>query len=933
MSTNNLKNEINNEDSLISNNSSISFTDPFIQDLSKITKIYFISKNTEQKISEILCYLQSDSNLAANKIKILNYLQSLFEKVNFNSVIFSRKFTNDKEPLNLYQIIIYQYIFYTNSANSKNEEKNYRTNLQSLFTLLLSQITMKRDTYRYILSFLIIFINQKNILNEINKNEYLLNIYDMQDELNLKSEHLKRILDLLTIFYENSQSYNETPNYFFFSGDSDSRITIQNKENPRDHNKKILNLDDTLCIMLFIKVLPSEYIKAVFYKSTFCLLELKFNDENKKSIKINIDIDNNLTTSYTNKPLFQLLDSETNCVLIKFNKNKGVINSELYVGLNKIALPPIEDKTEKEKSGKIKDEIKEIVLFQNFIGICTNIIIYKEKKSDGLPKFLISKEEKNNNINKTQKKSAFNIKSIFPNGIYDEELFSYFIRAELKDQIDQKTLQNNFLTYNEKKINLNEFRDFANNNLIAIYLPTRVDLPSHCKDRPLTNTPQLILIDSINNLDAEFSTKYPPLNGLHTYSGINGDYSRIDGINNILPIIEIMVNNSELLTPENFLSYFKLLANYVFSPRYKNAIIKEDNSNFFISLSYFLEKIPNNYFNQELFEYFKLISDFFTLSNENDFLKLKKQFNNFILMNEKILFKFNENLQKDIINQVCLIAEKKYFKIDIIKLIKILLNYDKDKNYKFCCRKHAAYFNGDYSIMEPELSNRIKPIEKLFNIIFNKKLANNNLINFEESIYKNDNLYFLFHLLSVDISPCLKKSIINLATNMINIHTYNKFVTIFDENKNKIKDNDNELFDIVLFAFKTSMFDVKIDSLNLLLLIEEKNNGQNLKDKNKKVFLKNEILSIFLLDEANNLQNNNNEKSNELNNTNKLDNKKNKEKERNKEMIEEKKNEQKKDDLNNNDNQEKKKENKINENESKHTINIEEQNINNKNEI
>ena len=249
-------------------------------------------------------------------------------------------------------------------------------------------------------------------------------------------------------------------------------------------------------------------------------------------------------------------------------------------------------------------------------------------------------------------------------------------------------------------------------------------------------------------------------------------------------------------------------------------------------------------------------------------------------------------------------AEQNYFEIDIIKLIKILLNYDKDKNYKFCCQEHAQYFNGNYSIMDPELSNRIEPIEKLFEIIFKKKYEFQKKLD-EKTNNENNNLNFLFYLLSVDISPCLKKSIIRLIT---------KFVKIFDKNE--------ELFEIILFTFKTSMFDVKIDSLNLLLLIEDKNKGKNLNDNNKKVFLKNEILSIFLLDETNNLQNNNNEKSNELNNTNKLDNEENKEKETNKELIEEQKDEQKKDNSNNNDNQEKKEENKKNENEPKNTINI-----------
>ena len=61
--------------------------------------------------------------------------------------------------------------------------------------------------------------------------------------------------------------------------------------------------------MLFIMVLPSEYIKAVYPKVIFRLLEIRFNDK-KKNIGITIDIDNKLTTSYTNEPLYQLLDNK-----------------------------------------------------------------------------------------------------------------------------------------------------------------------------------------------------------------------------------------------------------------------------------------------------------------------------------------------------------------------------------------------------------------------------------------------------------------------------------------------------------------------------------------------------------------------------------------------------------------------------------------------
>ena len=141
-------------------------------------------------------------------------------------------------------------------------------------------------------------------------------------------------------------------------------------------------------MLIFIKILPSEYIKAVYNKITFKLFELRFTDSNNKPIYININSDNQLITPLKNDPLIQLLENETNCIVFKFNKKKTTINGEIQIGFHKVELPQIPLETGKGKNSKIKEEIKEIVLFKNFIGICSNIIIYKEKKGDGLPDFL-----------------------------------------------------------------------------------------------------------------------------------------------------------------------------------------------------------------------------------------------------------------------------------------------------------------------------------------------------------------------------------------------------------------------------------------------------------------------------------------------------------------------------------------------------------------
>ena len=392
-------------------------------------------------------------------------------------------------------------------------------------------------------------------------------------------------------------------------------------------------------------------------------------------------------------------------------------------------------------------------------------------------------------------------------------------------------------------------------------MPTRVDIPEIYNEYTLSNTPQLILQDPINNLDAKFQTTKPFLNGVHTYSIIQYDFGIIGEINKLLIIIELMANNKELLNNDNLNLYFNIISNFVFSSKYKNALIKENNSNFFINLSYFLEKIPDNYFNISLTEDFNLIL-YFLFINDNEFFELKTQFLNYILFNCKIFFKFNEEEQINMISTFCLYAKNKDIHIDIINIIKLLFNYDKENNYKFCCKNHANYFNDNYEIMKPELSKRIQAIEELIEIIFDKKyilnkekLNNNNNqnkinsscndLNTIEKKYDENNFYLLFYILTFDISPCLQKSIISLINKFIINYTYDIFFQTFARKM--------ELFYIILFVFTKSIFDVKIDALNLLFIIEN-NSKENIFENNKIffIFFRNHFLPIFLIEEKNN---------------------------------------------------------------------------------
>ena len=363
----------------------ISLSETILQDINsyKNKNIYIISKSFEQKIPDILYFLQNNLNLAVNKIQIIKYLQELFTTVKINSEIFLRKNSSDKEKLNLYEIIINQYICYANSSNFQKDEEDYRNELIILFDILLAQVSFNRESYHYILSFVLKYINEKNnnlsiVSKKINDNEEK----EDYDEFNLTADHLTRVLTLLQRFYQYIDINKQSLNYFFFSGESDSSIIIQNK-NSRKDNKKLLTLEDNLCVLMFIKVFPSEYIKTVHSNTTFNLLELKFNEKNKdKDISINIDSENNLITNFTSEKLAKLTENDTNSLLIKFKKKKK-IKVKLYLNGKKICY----NKDKEKEKDRDKEEVKEIVLFKNFIGICYNFMLFKTKKKEIFPKF------------------------------------------------------------------------------------------------------------------------------------------------------------------------------------------------------------------------------------------------------------------------------------------------------------------------------------------------------------------------------------------------------------------------------------------------------------------------------------------------------------------------------------------------------------------
>ena len=810
----------------------------------KEKNIYLITDSFEEKIPEILSFLmeQGKDYSIEKKIQILLYLQDLFKKVEFNTEIFSKK-KSLKENMNLFEIVINQYI--------TNDSKEYLSELKNMFILLINKISLDKKTYKYFFSFMIDYLNKKQKLN---------------------SENIAKTLELLTIYYTTLPQIKEKDDYIYFNDvlkegkNSDYLIKIQNKENTSFKKILTFNLDESLNILFFFKLIPKEIIKSIQPNNIIGLLELDFI-EKKNNFTLKLDNENNLiiNNATTEEKIIKLQENKNINVLLRFNYKENS-KIEIYVNAKKVEIKS--DQFEIKEKDKIKEkyEINSINFFNNFIGYCTNIIFFKNKKIEGLPKFFTTKQ----NVEITEKPKATSISALFEmpvekkfreeivvtknlvKGLYNEDLLNILLKQELKEEVEQNYINNIFLNKIQDKTPLTDIKDFYD-KIISIYTPFRHERKND----------EIILRDSISNLDVGFNTKNN-LNGIHIFNPLLEDFNNIGGLNHFIPMVELMLNEESLLTSENLHSFLNLLS-VIIIPYYKHYLNNEKNYYFFSSLSIFLEKIDDKFFSSDIVECIvnisiKLLEE---LSDDN-FKEINENFQSYILFDEKLLFKCKIEDQKKILEQIRTVLNLYFLKkidfvnIDIIKIINIMLYYDKEHYTKYCCKIHAEYFNNsnkEKEIMKPELSQTLQTLEYILKLIF-KKYSDEPIRDIKIGLSKTGkDIISLFTVLTLGVSPCLQKCIIQLFIEFFedNIEQAFKYVNLLDK--------DGIIFEVCLFVLKSSIFDYKCDIINFINLLLRMKFNLNSKNKGKdkeilasiksngvyEVFMKNYILPFYLL--------------------------------------------------------------------------------------
>ena len=467
------------------------------------------------------------------------------------------------------------------------------------------------------------------------------------------------------------------------------------------------------------------------------------------------------------------------------------------------------------------EKLDNITLFENLIGRVNSVLFCGNTLNSDLIKFF--------GISQGFHKIKYLYKFLLS---LDNNYYKYS-----HDYKYYKKFKNIGLNKSLSKININAEEQNIK-NIVGLFCPFTYDEIKNQID------------DVFGNYIAVISTKD---DGVNNYIKYSKNIEQIGDINNLLPIMEIMLlshnpnklwssinmnNDAEienLLTEDILLKYMHIIKKIITGN--KTNLISANNSKFFSHLGLFLEKFPSKIFTKTILNiFYEIGKETFQYTETNDKNKVSYTFVHMVLLNEKIFSKFSEENQLKLWDDINKFFTSDYSQLkdslNISKICLLLRFYDKDRYNKYCCKKHANLFKLSEediinNIMDPDMNTKV---EKLFETI---QLYVNILSNESDTVN-------LFKLLSLDLSPCLQKKIIKTYQHFFDNHKISEEIKVIALD-NLINNNFFEIFEYVL---SVSLLDVRIELLDLFRIISIK-----YKEKIEKYIKENELVIMEYLGE------------------------------------------------------------------------------------
>ena len=459
--------------------------------------------------------------------------------------------------------------------------------------------------------------------------------------------------------------------------------------------------------------------------------------------------------------------------------------------------------------------IKYINFFNNFYGEVSSIFMFSQRES-GNPGV-------NNSSYLSQLKN-------YSEGLWKKSKVDSFLKVlTTYDSINKENTSNKNKNDDKKRITLLD-------NLVFMFTPMNT-----------SNRRPNIVEDVFGKFQMQFNGNIR----VHKNQFYQKKLLLVGGFSNFYPIAEMFLIYPEILTEQNFEIFLKTIGNIL---NYRKQNLKIVNkSKLFKIVSMFMEKYPKKVYTENILnELFSLAKTLFINNLETEC----SNYFNYILLNEKILSKYSENLQSTFWNKLFLFCQSDITQVQTFlnmnRLCLILRFYDRNKYKEMCCQEHLDIVKKEYigsqKIMNPNMNTKLSQLKDIMNLIIDSS--------------ESDNALAFFKLLTLDLSPCLILFIINI------------FIKAFDKPINEEWKNDfvkkliEAKYEVIIFnTFIHSLPDVRIQLLKFISQIhrrlvysDNKNNIKTLEEMLKtcllpgKMFFSKKIMSKQINDNINEKQ-------------------------------------------------------------------------------
>ena len=699
----------------------------------------------------------------------LQYISNLFEYL-FNNI------NNEESPPLITEKIKIISAFCNIIKENRTISEFFSYNQDKSIYLYLFDLYLSKSSTDELKKEIISLLNELRINLQIDKKifEYLFNnlsnIY--RDVQNDNDQFFYDNLTLLNAILGETENYVNPKNYIACNGQG--KIVFE-----LEKDKKIQVNNHLIFILNFYINLERE--REYNEESSCQLITLKIE---KKSIQFDINY-KNTSLMIKDKIIEKLPLKEWINLIIIISPNKNN-NMELYSFING------DIQTEKHEIFKdinmsTNDKLKSIEFFDNFFGEISSIILLSQK------------EVESSQVRTTEFLEFFKNNKM---GIWKKKNYNEFMRhiSKFKHTVIQQNKNLRIKRESSKKLN-NIKKDSGNIE----------EIPKYLKDDLIFILSSFNYIDTCPNIIEDCRGKnhsffYGHIR-IHKYISYQNKIESLLDIKNLLPIAEMLLIQPNLLSEKNLELFLKIIEDIL---NYRKHNIKLAKSNrFFKILCLFLEKFPRPIFTEKILDAFINIGKAIFKNNSES---LCKSYFKHILLNEKILSKYDSNFQIKFWNYIHLFCQSDKTQIgnfiNMSRLSLLLRFYDRKKYQEMCCEEHLNAFKEEY------IKNK-----KIMNPPLNKKLAImkdvlNDIIYFQEP----ENSFYLFKLLTLDLSPCLIKFILNVFKKAFEGHKDDQdwkiaFINVLIKNKYE---------SIIINTFVQGLPDIRFDILELMFYINSK---------------------------------------------------------------------------------------------------------------